>query len=229
MVSKIFFPGRCVLCAGPSKRIIDLCEDCEKELPIIAQACHRCGRLLSVEDIQGLCCGECLQNSPPFDVTVALFQYQKPVTRLITAFKFHNQLVYAQVLGLLMAKQLQKFYADCEKPEIIIPVPLHRRRLQERGYNQALELARPIAKRLNIPVDTKICRRIINTEPQIALPASDRKNNLRQAFSMQASRRYRSVAIIDDVMTTGSTVAELCRTIKQTGVNRVDVWCCAHA
>ena len=113
-------------------------------------------------------------------------------------------------------------------PDVLIPVPLHYQRLRQRGYNQALELARPIAKMLGIPIDIRSCRRRKVTKEQSGLQAKQRKSNVRDAFEVTGDLRNRSIAIIDDVMTTGSTVNELAKQLMQAGATTVDVWVCAR-
>jgi ComF family protein len=114
------------------------------------------------------------------------------------------------------------------KPEWIIPVPLHAERLRERGYNQALEIARPIAKKLQIPLQTRYCTRILPTLAQASMTAEERRRNMKNAFAVEELFQARHVAIVDDVLTTGSTVSEFARMLKKSGVARVDVWCCAR-
>jgi len=113
-------------------------------------------------------------------------------------------------------------------PEIIIPVPLHRTRLRERGFNQALEIARPIARSLSIPVDYKSCERVRKTSAQSLLPAAERRKNIKGAFRVTRPIAARHVAILDDVMTTGHTVQELAATLRKAGVERIDVWVVAR-
>jgi Predicted amidophosphoribosyltransferases len=114
-------------------------------------------------------------------------------------------------------------------PEIIIPVPLHPQRFRERGFNQSIEIAKSLSRHLNIPIDTQSCIRKRNTLHQIDLPARQRQSNMKQAFKVKQPMKARHIAILDDVMTTGSTVNELAKVLKQSGVNRVDIWVCGRA
>ena len=114
-------------------------------------------------------------------------------------------------------------------PDILIPVPLHSSRLRQRGYNQALELARPIAEQLKLPLDTRSCRRLKSTIDQVGLSAKSRKSNVKDAFAVQGSFQDKHVVVIDDVMTTGSTVQELTEQLIKAGASQVDVWVCARA
>ena len=170
-------------------------------------------------------CGACLKKPPWFDKTIALFFYQAPIERFIIELKFNKKLIYAKLLGTLMVEYLKNQHT---LPECIIPVPLHRKRLQERGYNQALEIARPLAKQLKIPLLTTACRRIKPTSAQLHLPASARRRNVKGAFRVDEGFSFKHVAIVDDVVTTASTVAELSKILKQAGVQMIEVWCCAR-
>ena len=174
-------------------------------------------------------CGSCLNNQLSQVQTVTLFHYHPPIDNLLLSLKFNNRLVNAKILGELLASHLYAQYQAKDKPEIIIPVPLHPQRLRERGYNQALELARPIAKRLKIKIDKSKVVRVKNTLAQALLPAKKRERNIKQAFSIMKKRSYKHVAIIDDVITTGNTVAELGKMLYWDGANKIDVWCCAKA
>lgn len=145
---------------------------------------------------------------------------------LISQLKFHDHYQHARLLGSLMAAQLVDIG---EKPDCIIPVPLHPRRYRERGFNQALEIARHVSRELAIALDYQSCVRSRDTRHQIELPAKQRRRNLRQAFRVIQPVAYRHVAIIDDVMTTGATVNALAGELKRHGVSRVDIWVCARA
>jgi ComF family protein len=120
-----------------------------------------------------------------------------------------------------------RFYRN-DKPELIIPVPLHEKRLKERGYNQSLEIARPIARQLKIPLAISVCDRIKHTPPQSSLSKYERQQNLHGAFSIHRTIPVKHVVIFDDVVTTGSTVVELGKILHQAGIERVDVWCVAR-
>ena len=222
---KFIFPGNCVLCGAACENSYDLCTKCIKDLPRHAHACERCGELLVANQ---KICGSCLKNPPPFASTFALFHYQKPVDHLITSLKFGHNLIYAKILGELLTQFLQQKYFEKSKPEIIIPVPLHKNRLCERGFNQALEIARPISKHLNIPINQFYCERIKNTEAQSELSFNERGKNIKNAFAITQSKKYKHIAIIDDVMTTGNTVTELSKILRATGVEKIDIWCCAR-
>jgi len=172
-------------------------------------------------------CGRCQKSPPAYDRTLAAFEYRPPVDRMIQGLKFNGQLYYGRILGILMAESLMTRMD--ERPQCIIPVPLHPQRLRERGFNQAQELARPVAKALHIPVDVRSCQRLRATTAQTGLDAKARRQNLRGAFAVLEPKEWSHVALLDDVMTTGSTIQALASELKRAGVERVDVWLCARA
>jgi predicted amidophosphoribosyltransferase len=139
----------CIFCDDLTGRKLDLCVGCEKDLPFLENCCAKCAQKLPAGQ---MVCGSCLNNFSNI-TTKALFEYQIPVDQIILNFKFHDGLIKGNVLSVLFAEHLYVQYKNEIKPELIIPVPLHKSRLRKRGYNQALEIARPIAKKLNIPID----------------------------------------------------------------------------
>lgn len=225
-----FFPPICILCRQLSDISQDMCSACEGDLPFISRACRQCGQALHKESATAdNLCGDCLKNPPIYDRTFALCHYSSPMDHLIAAAKFQNKLTHTRVLGELMAKRIKnQWYADQPLPELIIPVPLHPQRLQARGYNQALEIAKPLAKRLGIPLDYYRCQRIKATAAQASLRSKERSANIRGAFNVVEPYRVTHVALLDDVVTTGHTMAEISRVLKAAGIDRIDVWCCAR-
>lgn len=201
------FPGICILCGLPTNRKQDLCLDCEINLP---------WKKFTND-----------QYSLLTRYNIILFDYQYPIDHLIVGLKFANKLIYAKILGELMINKLKKFYQQIEYPEVIIPMPLHKNRLQERGYNQALELAKPISKQLNIPINNNLCQRIKYTKAQTLIPAKQRRNNIKEAFAIKKYFPYKHAAIIDDVITTGNTMTELCKILETTTIKSIDIWCFA--
>tara|TARA_R110000868_G_scaffold8205_9_gene42826 strand:+ start:3885 stop:4490 length:606 start_codon:yes stop_codon:yes gene_type:complete len=192
-----------------------------QDLPWLEEACSRCA--LPLETPHNTVCGSCQQYPPPFDMTHTLFHYHDPINQLVSDFKFQKKLVNGKLFSDLLGLKLASHYKT-EKPDVIIPIPLHKTRLRERGFNQALELAKPIAKQLAIPLDYKSCVRVKATERQSDIPAKQRKGNVRNAFEVKDGFMPQYVAVVDDVITTGSTVKEFCKTLKQAGVERIDVW-----
>jgi len=213
----------CVLCGDAGDGGLDLCRDCLRDLPWLDSACQRCAIPLPGG---AHFCGACQSSPPAFSRCLAPFAYGAPLDRLLQDLKFSGRLALARSLGLLMAGWLAQ--RALPLPDRLIPVPLHSARLRERGFNQSLELARPIARRLGVPLAARASRRRRNTPPQAELSARLRRGNLKGAFEAVGAMRGH-VAIIDDVMTTGSTAQELARTLLKAGATRVDVWVCARA
>lgn len=224
-VQQVLYPPTCLLCLGPGRRGRDLCGVCAGALPRSRHACARCAQPLNRPDI--LLCGTCQRAKRAPYRAVAALRYAPPVDRLIHGLKFRAKLVHGRVLGELLAEAV--LGAGLERPEVLVPVPLHPQRLRQRGYNQSLVLARYAGRRLGVPVCANRVRRVRQTPPQTGLPARQRRSNLRGAFATTTSLEVPCVAIVDDVMTTGATVAELARVLRLAGVGRVQVWCCARA
>ncbi len=221
-------PYTCIFCRYPSTRNQDLCNPCFHDLPILTEYCINCAA--KTPGSHGYSCGNCLINPPPFNTTHALFAYQNPIKRLILNLKFQQSLVNARILGeLFTEKALAEWYLQRPLPEVIIPMPLHPKRLRERGFNQALEIAKPISKTLGIPIDKYACQRIKHTAPQATLHADKRRKNIQHAFAVKPHLPYRHIAIVDDVITTGETTRELANTFRISGINHIDIWCCARA
>lgn len=215
----------CALCGADTISGQSLCAGCFQGLPFsTSEVCSVCAVPVKVS---GRLCGRCINELPVYKKCISTFIYQEPITTLIQALKFHDKLAYAALLGNMMAE----FICDQldEVPEIIIPVPLHRSRLCERGYNQALELSRPISRKLGVSIDYACCQRHRPTEVQSLLPEKDRNRNVKGAFSFDNKNRYTHAAIVDDVMTTSHTVNELSLTLLRAGVVCVQVWVCARA
>ena len=222
----LLFPSACRLCGGASGRVPGLCMPCLANAPWITTACPSCSRALPVgHDTQF--CGRCQRHPPSFEATTALFHYRPPIDYLVKRMKFAGELTLVPVLASLLAARLRTRAAAL--PELLIPVPLHRTRLRERGFNQATELARRLGRELNIKTGLHCCQRHRNTQPQSLLSPTARRINLRNAFSLHNTPPARHVAIVDDVMTTGHTSNELARVLKQSGVEQVEVWVIARA
>lgn len=150
------------------------------------------------------------------------------MTKLITQLKFQHTLVNARVLGELMAIAIQThWYRETPLPNLLIPMPLHPKRLKERGFNQAVEIGRAIIKSIPITMNSENCLRNKETAPQTFTPANQRKTNVKKAFLVQQRFSCQHLAVLDDVITTGYTITEFCHALKQAGAGKIDVWCCA--
>lgn len=209
---------------GPGK---NLCPGCESTLPRLLQACPRCAIAYDHPDVVGTC-GECQRRPPAQDRTVALYRYAPPVDHFIRALKFHRELGLARLLGERLAVRLAE---ASTRPDLLVPVPLHAARLRERGYNQALEIARVVARRLAIPLDAHLLVRTRATAPQSDLPIAGRRKNVKGAFAVRGKNCLagQHVALLDDVMTTGNTVHAAARALRKAGAREVDVWVVARA
>jgi ComF family protein len=219
-------PLRCLLCGGMGADGRDLCDGCAQDCAINRVCCPRCA--LPLETPAPLC-GDCLQHEPPFAAAWAPFRYGHPLDLLETRFKFGGDLAAGRVLADLLVERAG-IDVPPALPALMIPIPLHVSRLRERGYNQALELARPLAQALGIPLRHDLLARSRATPPQTGLDAKARRRNLRGAFTLLAPAPLPDhVVLFDDVMTTGTTLREVARVLVQAGVARVDVWALARA
>lgn len=214
-------PRICVGCALPSYRSdLDLCKYCIPYLPWLENRCYQCGGELGEISVK---CSKCRDYPPPFERLCALFKYAAPLKKMIYHLKFGRKGTYARFFGMLLVEQIRtRWYVNCDLPQVIIPVPLHQQRLRKRGYNQAAEIAKFTAQQLGIPLDLQGCVRIRNTQAQARLLKAKRQQNLTRAFIAHTSVRY--VALVDDVVTTGSTVRAICIALQNAGVERIDVW-----
>ena len=222
-LSFTLFPGVCLLCGCPSRRALDLCTPCAAGLPLLTTACERCALPLPAPGI----CGQCLQQPPPFAAALVACHHHHPVAGMIHRLKYGGDLAQAAPLATLLAQRLEG--RDTPPPEVLVPVPLHWRRLARRGFNQALELARPLGRLLDIPVATGLVQRQRATAFQVGLSRAERRRNLRRAFRVCTSTLPRHLALIDDVITTGSTLEALAGCLLDAGVDRVEVWAVARA
>lgn len=221
----VLFPPTCILCGAPGRETLDLCRSCHTDLPRNRHHCRRCALPLPATAPAGSLCGACQRRPPPYDRCIAPFRYEGTLPHLVTGLKFRARMNYARLLGALLTAGLEE--AAAELPELVIPVPLHPTRQRERGFNQALEIARVPARHFGIPLDTRHCRRQQATAPQSGLEAKERRRNIRGAFAVTGGLTARHLVLLDDVVTTGSTVAELAGMLKRAGVERVDVWAVA--
>ncbi|HJS21946.1 MAG TPA: ComF family protein [Steroidobacteraceae bacterium] len=227
-VQAVLLPPYCVLCGGAGQRpVLDLCEPCAAELPWNRVACARCAAPLPAGTPAGSLCGDCLRRPPRFARALVPFHYAYPLDRLVKDFKYHGRLAYGRVLGTLCVQHLRAHAGPL--PELLVPVPLHPARHRERGFNQSGEIARHVAATLGIALDERLCRRARATVDQTTLSARERRQNLRGAFVLERKPAARHIAILDDVLTTGSTANELARTLLRGGVKQVSVWAVARA
>jgi len=218
-------PSLCGVCRAWARGRV--CADCLDRFAARVPRCRRCA--LPVGAATAIC-GACLTMPPAFDAALAAVDYTAPWDRLVTAFKFHDALDLAPVFA--AAVGAAETHRGAIHPTLLVPVPLAPRRLRERGYNQAWELARRIAHRLGIAAEGELLLRIRETAHQLALPLAERAANVRGAFAIEPRRRAelagRHVAVVDDVITTGVTAAEIAAVLKQSGAATVEVWVLAR-
>jgi len=221
------YPPRCVLCGSPGFSDMDICEVCYQELPWIGSACIQCAIPLAIHSGDQLRCGQCLRKPPAFDRSFSLFSYEKETVTLIHQLKFNEKLAYSRLLGSMLADAIA--INAVELPDCILPVPLYKKRLKQRGFNQSIELARPVANTFNIPLDVQSVKRVRDTRSQTELDKKQRRKNIRAAFEVVEPLSAHHVVVVDDVVTTTSTVNEMARKLKRAGARRVDVWSIARA
>jgi ComF family protein len=221
---KAFIPKQsCLLCAENSSFCV--CKCCEQSLKTHKHRCRSCAKVLN-SDLHF--CGACLSHSPLFTNAYTLYDYSGSCAVLIKRFKFNNQLC----IGDFFAHQLYKKYLEIinlqNKYDAIIPLPLSRERLKERGYNQTSELLRIIAKKSNILIDQKSVKRIKATRALSKLNLEERRLEIQNAFSAKAIN-YQKVLLVDDVMTTGLSLNELAKTVLKAGAKSCDILTVARA
>jgi len=243
----------CLFCREPDPTGRNLCRVCEGVLRVRGRRCPRCALPIhGYPDIHGLTsgntgdrtaetsvpgsmvtshgigpvCGFCVKNSPPVERTVCALSYTWPATQLIHQLKFQARLPVSLTLGILLAESTT--VPDRSGRQLMLPVPLSHRRFTERGYNQAREIARFASHHSGIPVADRLLCRTGDQLPQTALDRSERRRNIRGAFSLTRDVAGQRVILVDDVMTTGATVFEAARTLKRAGAKTVDVWVVAR-
>lgn len=224
LLMQYLLPTYCLLCQNKILVGKNLCPLCIQELPWNHQSCKKCAVPLDLPTNLSLC-GKCLHRPPLFyDKAFAAFVYQAPVIQMIGQLKFNQNLIFGSVLSQLLLVFLQRKYQSSELPQAIIPVPIHRQRRIQRGYNQAAELAKPLSRGLNIPIYFDFCKRVRATLPQTMATERERRLNLKNAFEIKTPHQLKYVAIVDDVLTTGSTAMMLSKALRRSGVEKIDVW-----
>ena len=214
----LLLPMDCLLCGGDADSL--LCAPCCASLPRLpAQLCPIC----ALPTPGAAICGACQVQPPHFDATLATFRYAFPVDRLVQTLKYQHRLALATWFAEAMLA-----LPPAGRHDLLLPLPLAPKRLGERGFNQALEIARPLARALALPLALDVCIRRFEAAPQASLPWRARQRNVRGAFETQRDLSGKSVLVIDDVMTTGASLNELARSLKKLGATRVDNWVLAR-
>lgn len=169
-------------------------------------------------------CGSCLRAAPPFESALAVYEYAFPVDRLLQRFKFSGDLA----VGRWLAQRLADRASRVARPTVVVPMPLSRERLKTRGFNQAGEIARVVARRIGAPLELRVLERTRDTVPQSGLSRRARRANLRGAFRCARGFAGEDVALVDDVITTGATAHEAARALKRAGAASVHIWAVAR-
>lgn len=220
-VIALLAPLRCRFCGAPVQGL-PLCADCRADLPWNRRACPRC----ALPQAHEAPCARCAAHPPPFDAAWAPFRLETPVRQQIHALKYAAAFLHAGLLGRLFVEALRE--RDAPLPELVLPVPLHPARLWRRGYNQSLELARALHREAGLHVEPRWVRRTRRTADQIGMDAAARRRNVRGAFTVDPRVAGRRVALLDDVMTTGATLAELARACRRAGAAEIQAWAVAR-
>lgn len=216
----------CLLCeagSGPQP----LCHDCHQDLPWNINHCPACALPLG----GGGLCAACTATTPRQSLTVAPLRYEFPVDHLVAGLKYHRRLEHAPLLGQLLLEAI--IAQGRPAPDLLLPVPLHPLRLAERGYNQALEIARPLSRHFRQPLEIRLLQRTRATAAQMSLDAAARARNPQGAFRVNEKRLQelgpvRRIAVIDDVMTTGATLGEISRLLAASGTTDIEFWVVAR-
>jgi ComF family protein len=217
-------PQDCFLCGAASGDEL-LCRACSDDLPRLpAWRCPIC----ALPTPRGETCGACLKRSPHFDATFACFSYDFPVDRLIQALKYQHRLVISDFLAAALLEASPLPLVPTIPAGLLLALPLSAQRLRQRGFNQALEIARPLAGHLGLPLLLDGYRRVVDTAPQASLPWQERRKNIQGAFECALDLSGKTVIVVDDVMTTGATLDEFARTLKKHGAATVINWVAAR-
>lgn len=221
-LTAVVAPPHCQFC-GVASESLPICADCRDALPWNRMACPRCALPQSHDAV----CAHCLARPPSFDAAWAPFRLEAPIRQQIHALKYRAAFVQARLLGHLLADALME--RESVLPDVVLPVPLHPLRLWRRGYNQSIELSRVLQRDAGLRVEPGWTRRLRRTADQIGTDAVARRRNVAQAFSVDLRVAGLRVALLDDVMTTGATLAELARCCRRAGAIHVEAWAIARA
>jgi len=230
-IADVIFPPRCSLCGEILKLNSPLCEKCMQGIHFISSPlCVRCGLPFAAGEGSDHLCGDCLAGERPYAVARSMATYDGAMLDAIHKFKYHGKTGIGKTLGNIMADFASGIW-DMTAFDLIIPVPLHIRRLRERGFNQALILSRPLSRRFKIPLDFASLKRVRLTPPQVGLSKKERSINVRGAFSVIKPDRIdgKKILLIDDVYTTGSTLSECSRVLIDAGASAAAVFTAARA
>lgn len=222
-------PGCCALCHEPTGSMQDLCQICVTGLPLCGVSCHLCALPMSPSTATELRqCGRCSVTPPPVRVVLSVCLYHYPADIMVHRLKYSAELKWGRIMGLLMVSRVQAFYRQTGREpaaelDMLVPIPLSHQRYGQRGYNQSLEIAQAVSRQLVIPLAKSSLHRIKHGRPQAGLSAADRRQNVKKVFSASSVNGQR-IALIDDVLTTGTTVFDAASELLSAGAASVDVW-----
>ena len=219
-LARVCLTERCPSCGGRTDAAF--CAGCRADLAAIVQPCARCGLPQPVP--------RCPRRAGWLvERVIAPFEYAPPLDGYLQALKFGHGRMLGRALALLAAGPIAAHLAARAAPEVLVPVPLHRRRLVARGYNQATEIARTLSAAVRVPLDPAVAVRFEAATPQSRLGARERRANVAHAFAVRGDVCGRRVAIVDDVITTGATINALAAALVEAGALRVEAWAIARA
>ena len=227
-LKQVLFRQNCVLCNAninaPQTSNHGVCRPCLNDLPWHpTNSCPQCGLTSS-----GMVCGRCLNSPPDFDATKAVFLYAYPVDVMMQRYKYGNMLNLSDTFGEFLAEKIALGALSHNHVDLIIPMPMHPQRLKERGFNQALEIAKVLTKNYKEKLDYRSVERQTLTPPQASLPLKERVKNIKGAFKVNGDFTDKRIAIVDDVMTTGASLNEIATTLKKAGASHVECWVIAR-
>lgn len=215
-------PSYCLLCDDQMEWLHGLCENCLQGLPWNTSACRRCALPLA----SGQVCRRCQTRPGPFDTIITPLIYRQPVDRMICELKYSARLAWARTAAGLIVDTIR--YRDEPLPDLLVPVPMTLRAVRRRGFQPSTTIARLIGKRLKIRTHESIVGKYRETKRQSTLTHRERESNISGVFEVWQQSVGRKIVLVDDVVTTGSTVAELARILKKTGAAQVRVWAFAR-
>jgi len=225
---------RCLFCDETTYNNEAVCSPCYQDLPWNTYHCSQCALPLPTlqkptnKPALNIVCGGCISVPPPFTTTIASFCYEVPIDKAIQRLKYNQKQYFASIFASFLAKMIHQQYQYSPLPVCLIPVPMHKDKLKERGFNQALLISQKLSKQLSIPTNATILQKIKSTPSQTRLNKLQRTRNLKGAFTLKETVVGQHIALIDDVVTTRATSDLLSQLLIDAGAKRVDVWCIAR-
>lgn len=219
-IRRILNPALCQICGIGIRHDKLYCQSCAQGFDRVKNSCYLCGL---PNPAGGEVCPLCLHKPPPWQQMRAPLVYHGSTRTEIHRLKYQYHIEVAHAL----LQSLSRYYAD-NRVQALIPVPLHKSRLLQRGFNQSEEICSVLSDLLDVPMDRQCLRRVRATNPQSGLSPGQRRENIRRAFDYTPRPRYQAVAIVDDVITSGSTMSEICRLLRRNGVEHIETWSIAR-